>query len=204
MNRKKNSPEKNHKKQADDETHRIKYLTKELSREDLRLGLPLLDAAVAGVVLGFRPSDREMRAQAERCWEILKPLLSHHLFSEDEMVLPWAKGMAGFSRAVMLRLKKSHDDLRSLANLLASVSFEEDIDAAVAPAGKALCLLAVKLDDLIASEELHLLPALRKLLSSESGVEAAPETPQPDSARGNHAAGVCSSSTWQQAFATES
>jgi hypothetical protein len=169
MNRERNSPEKNHKKQAAAAIHRIKHLTKELGREDLRLGLPLLDAAVAGVVLGFKPSDREMREQAERCWETLKPILSHHLFSEDERVLPWAKGMDGFSPAVMLRLKKSHDELRGIAKQLASVSFEEDTDEVVARAGKALCMLAVKLDDLIANEELRLLPALRKLLFSETG-----------------------------------
>jgi len=174
----KNSAETNHKKEVVAATHRIKHLTKELSREDLRLGLPLLDAAVAGVVLGFKPSDREMREQAERCWETLKPILSYHLFSEDERVLPWAKGLAGFSPAVMLRLKKSHDELRGIAKKLASVSFEDDTDKAVARAGKALCTLAVKLDDLIASEELRLLPALRKLLFSETGIAAAAETVQ--------------------------
>jgi hypothetical protein len=93
---------------------------KELSREDLWLVLPLLDMAMAGVVLGFKPSDREMREQAERCWETLKPILSHHLFCEDERVLPWAKGMDGFSPAVMPRLKKSHDELRGIAKQLAS------------------------------------------------------------------------------------
>jgi hypothetical protein len=173
MNTKKKSSESNHKrKQAAAATHRIKHLTKELSREDLRLGLPLLDAAVAGVVLGFNPSDSEMREQAGRCWETLKPILSQHLFSEDQRVLPWARGMTGFSPAMMLRLKKSHDELRGVAKLLTGVSFEEDTDEAVSRAGKALCILAVKLDDLIASEELHLLPALRKLLSSEDGATA--------------------------------
>ena len=86
--------------------------------------------------------------------ETLKPILSHHLFSENERVLPWAKGLAGFSPAVMLRLKKRHDELRKIAKQLASVSFAKDTDKVVACAGKALCMLAVKLDDLIASEEL--------------------------------------------------
>jgi hemerythrin HHE cation binding domain-containing protein len=177
MNTEKNSPERNHKKVVA-ANYRIKHLTEQLSLEDLRLGLPLLDAAVAGVVLGFKPSDREMREQAERCWETLKPILNHHLFSEDERVLPWAKGMAGFSPAVMLRLKRRHDELRRIAKQLARVSFEEDTDRSVARAGKGLCMLAVKLDDLIASEELRLLPALRKLLFSETGIAAAAETVQ--------------------------
>ena len=56
--------------------------------------MPLLDAAVAGAILGFKPSDREMRAQAQRCWEILKPRLNQHLLSEDETVLPWVEEAA--------------------------------------------------------------------------------------------------------------
>lgn len=55
------------------DTRKIKNLTEELSQEEHDLGIPLLDAAVAGVILGFKPSDREMRTQAQRCWETLKP-----------------------------------------------------------------------------------------------------------------------------------
>ena len=44
------------------------------------------------------------------------------------------------------------------------MSFEKDPDKVVAVAGKALCVLAVKLDDLIDSEEMRLLPAPRKML----------------------------------------
>lgn len=70
------------------DTRKIRNLTEELSREEHSLGIPLLDAAVAGVILGFKPADREMRAQAQRCWETLKPRLNQHLLSEDETVLP--------------------------------------------------------------------------------------------------------------------
>lgn len=146
------------------ETRKIRNLTEELSREEYRLGLPLLDAAVAGVILGFKPSDREMRVQAQRCWEILKPQLNQHLLSEDETVLPWAEGAGGFPPEVMNRIKSSHREMRSLISKLTGVSFEEDPDKIVAVAGKALCALAVKLDDLIDSEEMRLLPALRKML----------------------------------------
>lgn len=175
MKSKKAPAEKSHKIEAVATVHRIKRLTKELSGEDLRLGLPLLDAAVAGVVLGFKPYDREMREQAGCCWKSMKPILNQHLFAEDETVLPWAKGMTGFSPAVMSKLKKSHEELRAIANLLTGVSFEEDRGEVVAQAGKALCMLAVKLDDLIASEELLLFPALRKLMFSEAGAGAAPK-----------------------------
>ena len=146
------------------DTRKIRNLTEELSREQYRLGMPLLDAAVAGAILGFKPSDREMRAQAQRCWEILKPQLNQHLLSEDETVLPWAEGAGGISPAAMDRIKESHLEMRSLIARLVGVSFEEDPDKVVATAGKALCVLAVKLDDLIDSEEMRLLPALRRML----------------------------------------
>ena len=146
------------------ETRKIKNLTEKLSREEYSLGLPLLDAAVAGAILGFKPSDREMRAQAQRCWEILKPQLNQHLLSEDETVLPWAEVAGGLPPAVMDRIKQSHLEMRSLASKLNGVSFQKDPDKVVSVAGKALCVLAVKLDDLIASEEMRLLPALRKML----------------------------------------
>jgi len=146
------------------DTRKIRNLTEELSRDEYDLGMPLLDTAVAGVILGFKPSDREMRVQAQRCWEILKPRLNQHLLSEDETVLPWAEDVGGLRREVVDRIKKRHRELRSLIGKLTGVSFEEDPDEVVAMAGKALCMLAVKLDDLIDSEEMRLLPALRKML----------------------------------------
>jgi hypothetical protein len=79
-------------------------------------------------------------------------------------VLPWAEGAGGIAPAVMDRIKKSHLEMRSLIAKLVGVSFEEDPDKVVATAGKALCVLAVKLDDLIDSEEMRLLPALRRML----------------------------------------
>jgi hypothetical protein len=143
---------------------KIRNLTEELSREEHGLGIPLLDAAVAGVILGSKPSDRAMRTQAQQCWETLKPRLNQHLLSEDETVLPWAEGAGRLSADVINRIKQSHLELRSLIGKLVGVSYEKDPDKVVAVAGKALCVLAVKLDDLIDSEEMRLLPALRRML----------------------------------------
>ena len=145
------------------DTRKMRNLTEELSREEYRLGMPLLEAAVAGAVLGFKPSDREMRAQAQRCWQTLKPQLNQHLLSEDETVLPWAEG-AGLPHEVVSRIKESHREMRALIAKLIGVSFEDDPEEVVSAAGKALCVLAVRLDDLIDSEEMRLLPALRKML----------------------------------------
>jgi hypothetical protein len=146
------------------DTRKIRNLTEELSREEYQLGMPLLDAAVAGVILGFKPSDREMRVQAQRCWKILKPQLNQHLLSEDETVLPWTEGVGGLPPEIINRIKSSHREMRSLISKLTGVSFEEDPDKTVAAAGKALCVLAVKIDDLIDSEEMRLLPALRRMM----------------------------------------
>ena len=149
------------------ETRGMRNLTNELSREDRALGLPLLDMAVAGVILGFRPSDREMRKQAGHCWESLKPQITQHLLSEDETVLPWISGAGGLPPEMMDRIKERHLELRALASKLIGVSFEDDPDEIVAAAGKSLCILAVKLDDLIDSEESRLLPALRRMLFAQ-------------------------------------
>jgi hypothetical protein len=146
------------------DARKIRNLTEELSRDEHQLGMPLLDAAVAGVILGFKPSDREMRAQAQRCWENLKPRLNQHLLSEDETVLPWAAGAGRVAPAMIERIKKSHRELRGLIGKLVGVSFKDDPDKVVSAAGKALCALAVKLDDLIDGEEMRLLPALRRVL----------------------------------------
>jgi len=143
---------------------KIKRLTRELTREDQKLGMPLLDAAVSGAILGFRPTDTEMRRQAELSWETIRPQLSQHLLSEDDTLLPWAKDSKKFSADALKRIKSRHRELRTLVRDLADVSFEEDANDVVAPAGRALCMLAVKLDDLIDSEETRMLPALRKVL----------------------------------------
>jgi hypothetical protein len=146
------------------DTSTIKRLTRELTREDQKLGLPLLDAAVAGAILGFRPTDTGMRRQAELAWETIRPQLSQHLLSEDDTLLPWAAGSKRFPASTLKRIKSRHQELRTLARSLGDVSFEQDSDDLVAPAGRALCMLAVKLDDFIDSEETRLLPALRKAL----------------------------------------
>src|ERR1700692_3392225 len=100
------------------DTRKIRHLTEELSRQEYSVGIPLLDAAVAGVILGFRPSDRAMRTQAHRCWETLRPQLNQHLLSEDETVLPWAQGAGGLPAEVVSRIKRSHREIRTLIGKL--------------------------------------------------------------------------------------
>jgi hypothetical protein len=54
--------------------------------------------------------------------------------------------------------------MRSLISKLTGVAFEENPDKIVAVAGKAPCVLAVKLDDLIDSEQMRLLPAQKDVV----------------------------------------
>ncbi|HEV2171498.1 MAG TPA: hypothetical protein VGR40_11145, partial [Candidatus Binatus sp.] len=73
-------------------------------------------------------------------------------------------GAGRLSPATIERVRKSHRELRGLIGKLVGVSFKDDPDKVVSAAGKALCALSVKLDDLIDSEEMRLLPALRRIL----------------------------------------
>jgi hemerythrin-like domain-containing protein len=145
----------------------ISRLVEKLSAEDVKLSLPLLNAAVSGVILGFNPDDAQMRRLAAKSWKRLKPLLSRHLTSEDESVIPWAETQREFPRAKVEKFKKRHEELRSFVQTINSVDFETGERADVSRAGKALCRLAVRLDDLIEGEERELFPMLRRFLMAQ-------------------------------------
>lgn len=90
----------------------------------------LLDAAVAGIVLDFNPRDDEMREKAERAWATIRTLL-------------------GSSPGKLRPRRWIYAELRSLARIVDSVSFEIGSDAEISSAGRALCRLAVKLRNLM-------------------------------------------------------
>jgi len=141
---------------------KIKRMVKALTLEDVKLGLPLLDAAVSGAVIGFNPKDTEMRAQAAKAWNTIRPLLSQHLLAEEGTVLPWAEEHGDLPHSLVERMMKRHQELRSLTRLIGATHFRTASDHQVMKAGKALCVLAVRLDDLIDGEERRLLPTLRR------------------------------------------
>src|SRR5690348_16806511 len=109
----------------------------------------LLEAAVAGMVLGFNPRDSEMRAQATVAWEGIHALLADDVLADRASAAPWAHDESNFPRSTTELLKKRYAELRSLAHLIKAVSFESSTDSEVSVAGRALCRLAVCLDDLI-------------------------------------------------------
>lgn len=142
----------------------MKALLEELRIEDAGMENWLVDAASAGLALTSHPSDRGRRATAALAWKTMSPILSHHLTSEDETVLPWADLQRGASHALINRLKEQHQKLRALVKVINGVAFEHDPDGRVATAGKALCDFAVCLDDVIAGEQRDLFPMLRRIL----------------------------------------
>jgi hypothetical protein len=140
-----------------------------LDRKDFSRDARLLDASIAGVVLSFNPRDDEMREKAERSWETIRALLAEHLLAQTDSALPWDGDAVGSTTASDL-LKKRYAEIRSLARTVASVSFEAGSDGEIAEAGKALCRLAVKLDDLMEATERRLVIQLRRYVFS-SGEE---------------------------------
>ena len=140
--------------------------TNRLERADFSRDAHLLDASIAGVVLSFNPRDDEMREKAERSWETIRALLADHLFTEEAAVPPWSGDASVGSPTAGDILKKRYFELRALARTVDSASFEKGSDAEISNAGKALCRLAVKLDDLMEVTERRLVNKLRHYVLS--------------------------------------
>ncbi|HYB89471.1 MAG TPA: hemerythrin domain-containing protein [Candidatus Binataceae bacterium] len=137
---------------------------KELVGEDSLLGAHLLDAAVAGAILARNPSNKEARKEAVRVWTEIEAIISHHLTSEDDVVLPWAELQPGFPRKLIERAHERLGKLRRLARTVHEASFARGSNPEIAQAGRALCAFAVHLDDLIDGEERSLFPMLQRTL----------------------------------------
>jgi hypothetical protein len=120
-----------------------------LERADFSREARLLDASIAGVVLSFNPRDDEMRQKADRSWKTIRTLLADHLFTREDAVPPWSGDESMGSPTARDLFKKRYAEVRSLARTVSSVSFEHGSDADISRAGRALCRLAVKLDDLM-------------------------------------------------------
>src|SRR5208283_2871002 len=137
-----------------------------LARADFSRDARLLEASIAGIVLSFNPREDEMREKAERSWQTIRGLLADELFCDGADYLPCTGDASAGSATAKTLLQKRYSELRSLARTVASVSFEHGTDAEIARAGKALCRLAVKLDDLMDGTERRLVTALRAYVFS--------------------------------------
>src|SRR5271167_5168745 len=74
-----------------------------LSTEDSKLGERLINAAVAGAVVARQPADTILRAEAAEAWNSIKPVIAHHLNSEEDIVLPWMRSRKNFPADLILR-----------------------------------------------------------------------------------------------------
>jgi len=122
----------------------------------------LLDASIAGVVLSVNPRDDEMREKATRAWNFIRTMLADHLVDDADADLPWHGDTSIGSPTACDILRKRYSELRALARTLESTSFEHGTDSEVSAAGKALCRLAVKLDDLSERTQRRLVNKLRQ------------------------------------------
>ena len=119
----------------------------------------LLDASIAGVILSVNPRDDEMREKAAHAWQFIRAMLADHLLDNAKTDLPW---VGDASPTACELLKKRYSELRSLARTIDSTSFASGKDPDISAAGKALCRLAVKLDDLGERTQRRLVNKLRQ------------------------------------------
>ena len=137
-----------------------------LERPDFRRDARLLNASVAGVVLTANPADKEMREKAAVAWETINLMLAPQVLSDDIGFLPWTGDDSISSKTMAELLKKRYCEIRSLARAASATSFESGADEDVATAGKALCRLAVKLDELLEITERRMTLKLREYVFS--------------------------------------
>jgi hypothetical protein len=127
----------------------------------------LLEAAVAGLVLSFNPRDYEMRAQAAAAWEGIRAVLADDVLAEEIGAAPWTRDSSHYPRATADLLKKRYVELKTLAHLIKDISFENSTNSEVSVAGRALCRLAVCLDDLINGSDRRVSPKLRQYVFAQ-------------------------------------
>lgn len=146
----------------------LKSLLEEIAGENLSLRRPIIEAAVTGSELSCQPSNLELRARAAKALATIQAIMSHHLASEDTMMLPWAEASSILPAELVEKTRKEHQELLGAGGSLARVSFERGADEEVARAGKALCTFAAMLDDVVAGEQGKLFPMLRRALFATS------------------------------------
>lgn len=152
----------------DANTGRVEATLARLSREDSKLCESLLNAAVAGAVVARQPADTILRAEAAEAWNSIKPVIVHHLTSQQDILLPWAESRENFPPDLILRAREQRVRLCDLAKTVDAASFITGSDEEVIRAGTALTAFAVCLDDVIDGEERDLFPMIQRSLFEES------------------------------------
>jgi hypothetical protein len=142
----------------------MRHLFEELNRKDSALRPHLLDAALAGLRLTRTPTSRALRCDAAEVWSVIEPVIHSHLQAGDGVTLSWIDRHARLSPQVLHRVRRCHWKLRKLTSAIERARFESVSDAQAIQAGRALCGLAVCLDDAIDVEERKIFPAIHQAL----------------------------------------
>ncbi|HUY27449.1 MAG TPA: hypothetical protein VMV27_08525 [Candidatus Binataceae bacterium] len=135
-----------------------------LEAEDFQMRSHLLDAAVAGAILARDPGDKALRHEATQAWQSLAATLSHHVAAEEAMAAKWVKSKSDTPKRVIVGARERLARLRGLAAAVSGVDFARAADSDVRRGARALCSLAMDLDDLIDSDERELFPLLQRSL----------------------------------------
>lgn len=146
----------------------IRRLSEELNREDSELRSHLLDAAIAGLRLARNPESAALKHDVAQIWEVMGPILTHHLEAEDSQLLPWLDRSHRVSCETVEKIRRSHDRLRALIGAISRADTARLAAAQAREVGQALVTLTMTLDDAIDDEERRLLPAIRKALYAAS------------------------------------
>ena len=142
----------------------VRRLWFELNREDSKLRSRLLDAALAGLRLERSPDSRELRRDAAQLWATIGPMLSHHLDTEHDELLPWLEQNGRLSSEAGRKVSTYHNRLRTLIGAMDDADAENLTEPQAREIGRALSGIAVSLDDAIDDEERRLFPTIRKAL----------------------------------------
>jgi hypothetical protein len=149
----------------------IASLCDDLNRDDSELRSHLLDAALAGLRLTRHPQSQEFRRDASKAWNVIEPVLAHHLAAEDPVMMEWLERYARLSPEVLFRVRECHYKLKQLAGAIEQSRFESPQAQVAVQAGRVLSGLAVCLDDMIDDEEHKIFPAIhRALFEMDRGV----------------------------------
>ena len=144
---------------------KLRVLVYDLSREHMKLRLPLINVAASGASLAANPSSQQYRHEAREAWHELGALIDRHLEQkDDETLVNAAERLKLLPHAVAEAMIAACEKLTELAHRISKVDFDHDPADTVGRAGEAMRKFAAALDDFTIREEHELLRRLQRIL----------------------------------------
>jgi hypothetical protein len=144
---------------------KLRVLVCDLSREHMKLRLPLINVAASGASLAANPSSQQYRREACAAWHELAALIDRHLEQKDDETLAnAAERLKLLPHAVAEAMIAACEKLTELAHRISKVDFDHDPADTVGGAGDAMRKFAAALDDFTIREERELLRRLQRIL----------------------------------------